>query len=79
MHYAREERRGYFVAPYTANYRFFVHGDRSVAVYLNLNGTSFDNMTKLAYITTRSSNYFTASATQMSDIVALTEGTRSAT
>eukprot|EP00039_Didymoeca_costata_P018192 m.332487 g.332487 ORF g.332487 m.332487 type:complete len:4620 (+) comp16956_c0_seq1:136-13995(+) len=76
LHYAREERRGYFVAPYTANYRFFVHGDRSVAVYLNLNGTSFDNMTKLAYITTRSSNYFTASATQMSDIVALTEGTR---
>jgi hypothetical protein len=42
-----DELSGYFVAPVTSRYRFWVAGKANSAVYLNENGADFNGMTKI--------------------------------
>ena len=45
-----DEHVGYFVAPLTSQYRFWVSGDDLAAVWINKNGTSFDGLEKVVEV-----------------------------
>ena len=77
--YYREEERGYFVAPKTSKYRFYILGDDVATIWLNQNTTSFDEsdgMAMVAWSNHATSSFFTSRKTQVSDFIELKQGQR---
>ena len=66
----REEQNGYFVAPHTAKYSFWLAGDDKAALFLNTKTSDFGSMAKVVEVKTASHLY------QKSAPVQLTAGQR---
>lgn len=76
--YYREEERGYFVAPNSGEYRWYISGDDVATVWLNQNDTSFDRkngMKRVAWNAGATSSYRHGNH-QISEWMNLTKGQR---
>lgn len=72
----RTEEVGYFVAPKTAEYRFWCYGDDRVAVYFNKDGSNAEGVKKVAFNTKTTDQYFDEANNQISEVMPLVEGER---
>jgi len=70
---------GVFTAPKTGNFRFFVRSDDASALYLNTSGAAIPDVTSATPIAEEKgccNGFQEVGATQTSDVIALTKGTK---